>query len=103
LDHLPENHPCRRIHGHNYVIVVELRGANLNEDGFIKDYRELKPVKEYLDETLDHRHLNNVIPIRPTAEGIAKFLFLLFSKTIPELFAIEVSETPKTNARYELG
>jgi 6-pyruvoyltetrahydropterin/6-carboxytetrahydropterin synthase len=101
LDHLPKEHPCFRVHGHNYVVVVELRSSTLNEDGFVEDYRELDLVKNYLDLTLDHQHLNNVLPIKPTAECIAKFLFLLFIKKIPELYAIEVSETPKTNARYE--
>lgn len=101
LDHLPKEHPCFRVHGHNYVVVVELRSSTLNEDGFVEDYRKLDLVKNYLDLTLDHQHLNNVLPIKPTAESIAKFLFLLFIKKIPELYAIEVSETPKTNARYE--
>ena len=101
LDHLPKEHPCSRIHGHNYVVTVELRSKTLNADGFVRDYRALDPVKHYLDNVLDHRHLNDVLPIRPTAEGMAEFLFDMFLQTIPELYAIEISETPKTNARYE--
>lgn len=101
LNHLPEGHPCSRVHGHNYIVTVELRSAILR-NGFVRDYRELDCVKKFLDENWDHRHLNDVImPIVPTAENMAHFLFEEFVDRIPELYAIEVSETPKTNARYE--
>lgn len=101
LDQLHNNHPCARMHGHNYVVTMHLRSERLNEHGFVKDYRELDVVKEYIDNTLDHRHLNDVIPYHPTAENIARYLFDIFSKKLPELYAVEVSETPKTSAVYE--
>lgn len=101
LNCLSEDHPCARLHGHNYVVTVHLKAQKLNEIGFVKDYRELSVVKDYIDNHLDHRHLNDIIPENPTAENIAFFLFSIFKKEIPELFAVEVSETPKTSAIYE--
>lgn len=110
LEDLPSDHPCSRLHGHNYVVVVELRAEELNETGFVRDYRALAPVKEFIDKYLDHQDLNKFFTadalishqvINPTAENLAKFLFEAFKDDIPELYAIEVSETPKTNARYE--
>ena len=101
LDKLCSEHPCARLHGHNYVVTVHLRSEVLDEYGFVKDYRELKPVKEFLDNELDHRHLNDIIPSHPTAENIARFLFEKFKPDFPELYAVEVSETPKTSAIYE--
>ena len=101
LDKLCSEHPCARLHGHNYVVTVHLRSEVLDEYGFVKDYRALKPVKEFLDNELDHRHLNDVIPYHPTAENIARFLFDKFKPSFPELYAVEVSETPKTSAIYE--
>ena len=103
LDHLPTEHPCSRVHGHNYVVTVELRSQTLNKSYFVKDYRELDIVKKFVDETLDHRHLNDCLFFPPTAEFLSKYLFECFIDDIPELYAIEVSETPKTNARYERG
>ncbi|MDH6307200.1 6-pyruvoyltetrahydropterin/6-carboxytetrahydropterin synthase [Dysgonomonas sp. PFB1-18] len=102
LEGLPQEHPCSRLHGHNYVVTVHLRSEHLNEVGFIKDYRELDNVKRYIDEKLDHRHLNDVLPLNPTAENMAKYLYDVFKKDIPELYAVEVSETPKTSAIYEV-
>ena len=101
LEGLPQEHPCSRLHGHNYIITVHLKAAQLNSTGFVKDYRELDSVKQYIDEKLDHRHLNDILPFNPTAENIAKFLYDTFKEDLPELYAVEVSETPKTTAIYE--
>lgn len=101
LEGLPHDHPCVRLHGHNYVITVHLKSEQLNEIGFVKDYRALDSVKAYINNNLDHRHLNDVLPFNPTAENIARYLYELFKKDIPELYAVEVSETPKTTAVYE--
>lgn len=98
---LPTDHPCSRVHGHNYIITVELCDIRLNEVGFVTDYRALEPIKKFIDETLDHRHLNDLMAINPSAENIAKWLYEIFHGTFPQLSAIEVSETEKTTARYE--
>ncbi|MDL2241668.1 6-carboxytetrahydropterin synthase QueD [Bacteroidales bacterium OttesenSCG-928-L03] len=101
LHKLGEGHPCARMHGHNYVITIHLKSETLDEYGFVKDYNELKPIKQFIDETLDHRHLNDIIPDHPTSENIARFLYERFKPELPELFAVEVSETPKTSCIYE--
>jgi 6-pyruvoyltetrahydropterin/6-carboxytetrahydropterin synthase len=101
LDLLPEGHPCARMHGHNYVITVHLQASTLDKFGFVQDYKALKIVKEYIDATLDHRHLNDVLPTHPTSENIARFIYERFKPEIPELYAVEVSETPQTSCIYE--
>jgi len=87
----------------NYVVTVHLKAEKLDNTGFVKDYRALSMVKEYIDNHLDHRHLNDVISGNPTAENIAYYLFSIFKSDIPELYAVEVSETPKTSAIYDSG
>lgn len=102
LHGLPDDHPCSRMHGHNYVVTVHLRSEKLNDTGFVRDYNELKPVKEYIDAHLDHRNLNDIMdPLNSSAENLAKMLYDVFKPQFPELYAIEVSETPKTSAIYE--
>ena len=63
LDRLPAWHQCARMHGHNYIVVLELSAPRdaLTEAGFVRDYRELDAFKKWMDETLDHRHLNEVM------------------------------------------
>jgi 6-pyruvoyltetrahydropterin/6-carboxytetrahydropterin synthase len=101
LKGLPETHACSRLHGHNYVVVVELASDTLNEHGFVRDYHELNALKLYIDGTLDHRHLNDVLgDENTTAEALAKHLFDWCSAKWPEVVAVRVSETPKTWAEY---
>jgi len=101
LNGLQISHPCSRLHGHNYEVTIILQSESLDEIGFVMDYRKLDLFKEWLDSRFDHRHLNDVVDFNPTAENLAKYIFDNWSKTYPILKAIEVSETPKTTARYE--
>ena len=101
LEGLSGDHPCSRLHGHNYIVTVYLKAETLNDVGFVKDYRELSIIKEYIDNNLDHRHLNDVFSVNPTAENLARELYLIFVKEIPQIYAVEISETPKTSAIYE--
>lgn len=101
LEELEKGHPCMRVHGHNYEVTVECRAAEVNEDGFVLDYRKMEPAKKLFDEAFDHRHLNDFIIFQPSAENLAKHFFNLLENHIPNLFAIEVSETPKSTARYQ--
>jgi len=98
---LPANHPCSKLHGHNYVVIAELKTDFVDQTGFVVDYRKLDPIKQYLDSKFDHQHLNDVIDFNPTAENLAAHLFCMFIKTFPMLSAIIVKETPKTSARYD--
>lgn len=100
LDHLPADHPCARLHGHNYVVVVELAAAALNDDGFVRDYHDLGELKQHLDAQFDHRHLNEVLDGPPTAEALARHFFDWCRARWPEVSAVRVSETPRTWAEF---
>ncbi len=98
---LPDDHQCARLHGHNYIVVVELSGQELNTHGFVRDYHELAPLKRYIDDELDHRHLNDILGDDcVTAEQMCKHFFDWCHERWPETSAVRVSETPKTWAEY---
>lgn len=101
LPSLPPEHPCSRMHGHNYVVEVELQAEKLNEHGFVRDYRELNELKQYIDSTVDHRHLNDVFGDHGTsAECLAKFFYDWCKKRWNEVTAVRVRETPRSCAEY---
>ena len=100
LDGLPDDHQCARMHGHNYIVEVILQADKLNDVGFVVDYGDLKPLKHYLDDCFDHRHLNDVLPFQTSAENIAKYLYDWCKAQWQETVAVRVSETPKTWAEY---
>lgn len=95
-------HKCMRLHGHTYTVIVELRSQVLNSVGFVTDYNLLDPMKKYIDNYFDHRHLNDVME-QPTAENLAKFLYEMFKPAFPQLYSVTVKETPKTAATYWEG
>lgn len=105
LPGLPSWHPCTRLHGHNYVVTLELSAPRerLIFPGFVRDYRELDEFRLWLDKTLDHRHLNEVLEVAPTAENLAIWIFETWVERLPELTAVRVCETAKTSARYQPG
>ena len=38
LKKLPENHQCYRLHGHNYILKIELQSKDLDTYDFVLDY-----------------------------------------------------------------
>lgn len=108
LEGLADDHPCARLHGHNYRVEVVAEADDLDERGFVVDYHELRPLADHLRATLDHRHLNDVIPGQPSAERIAWWLYEWCKGHLPDevarrLVAVRVSETPRTWAEYRPG
>ena len=100
---LKENHPCSRIHGHNYTVIVTLQSRSLNKHGFVMDYRDLEPIKQFINDKLDHQHLNYVFNHQPSAEKMAESLYHIFSDEFDlggKLKSVAVKETDKTIAIY---
>jgi 6-pyruvoyltetrahydropterin/6-carboxytetrahydropterin synthase len=98
---VPPDHPCARLHGHNYEVEVILQSASLDVVGFVRDYGELSALKDFLDTTVDHRHLNDVLGRdETTAEVISRWLYDWCKSRWPEVVAIRVAETPDTWAEF---
>lgn len=112
LHGLSEGHKCGRLHGHTYTVTVEIAGnyhsdwhEGLEEPGFVVDFGELAPLKKYIDETFDHRHLNDVIKAEPTSENLARHFFgwCIEELELPEraiVAKVRVSETASSWAEY---
>lgn len=101
LHGLPDDHQCARLHGHNYIVEIEMQAEELNAHGFVRDYLDLADLKRYIDDNLDHRHLNDILgDDGVTAERMAKHFYDWCKSRWPEVSAARVSETPKTWAEY---
>ncbi|MGH3158328.1 MAG: 6-carboxytetrahydropterin synthase QueD [Streptosporangiaceae bacterium] len=105
LADLPAGHKCARLHGHTYTVEIELTASQLVPPGFVTDFADLTPFRRYLTDTIDHRHLNEVLPVEPTSENLARHFFTWcvthLEPGIPaRISAVRVSETPQSWAEY---
>ncbi len=100
IEGLPDTHKCSRLHGHNYLVEIVLESNELDQYGFIVDYHDLKPFKDIIDNELDHRHLNDILPGSTSAEAIAEWLYGRAKGMWPQVSKVRVSETEKTWAEY---
>lgn len=97
---------CKRLHGHSWKLIIEVRGENLvtkgAKTGMLIDYGDISAiVKPLIENKLDHFHLNETLGIYPTSEHIARFVYEGLKSKLPQLHAIEVLETDSSMCRYE--
>ncbi len=101
LPHLPTTHPCSRMHGHSFKIILSLVGPLDPKLGWVLDYHEISKSMKPLLQQLDHRTLNDVPGLEnPTSELVAKWIFDQACVTLPLLKSVTILETPFTECRY---
>lgn len=108
LPNVPDGHKCGRMHGHTYKVRVEFEGSVDPFTGWIVDFGDVKQIWNALEETLDHRTLNNVIE-NPTAENLATYIYRYFAGWCDNEFGSEVLvesvtvwETPTAGATVSI-
>lgn len=100
--HRISGHPgkCDRLHGHTYLVDVEVMGDRLDHLGILVDFGTIKEVGEGI--LPDHQYLNEVLPDVPSsAEGLSRYLYERFKSQIPQVVAVTVHEGPDSWCRYE--
>ncbi len=68
---------CENVHGHNYRVQVGIEGQELDENGLLHDFADLKRRLRATSEYLDHQFINDLKPfdrVNPTAENIARYI-----------------------------
>ena len=101
LPNVPEEHKCRRLHGHSYRVRVCVEGDLHPELGWVVDFADLTTVFAPVYEALDHRYLNDVEGLEnPTAENIARWIWRRLKPGLPILCRIELGETCTSGCTY---
>lgn len=101
LPSFPEDHKCRRLHGHSFRVEVVVEGEVDPAKGYLIDFGEIKAVLGPIEDRLDHRLLNEVEGLEnPTAEMLAKWVYDRVKPELPLLSAIRVRETCTSAAEY---
>ena len=95
LPHLPKDHPCSRVHGHSFKIILTLSGPLDPKLGWVMDYHEITKVMKPLLQQLDHQTLNEVSGLsNPTSELLAKWIYEAALTKLPLLKSVIIMETP---------
>ena len=90
---------CENLHGHNYTLIVTIKGP-LQEDGIVLDFKLLKKaVDERVVALLDHTHLNDRFE-NPSAENVAVWIWDRLKGDLP-LAEIRLYETDTSYVEYE--
>ncbi len=92
LEHDPEARPYARLHGHSFVMEVEIAGEPDPEAGWVVDFGDVDEALQKLRADLDHRLLNEVEGLeRPTLENICRWAAARLRPDFPGLKAVRVS------------
>jgi 6-pyruvoyltetrahydropterin/6-carboxytetrahydropterin synthase len=94
LPNVPEDHKCRRMHGHSFQVEVHVDGQIGEESGWVMDFADVTDAFEPLFEQIDHRCLNEVTGLEnPTSENLARWVWERLKPGLPSLSRIVVRET----------
>jgi 6-pyruvoyltetrahydropterin/6-carboxytetrahydropterin synthase len=120
------NGNCSFIHGHNWSFKFTFTCEELDEKGFVVDFGDLKFIRQWLNDNLDHAYVYNANDSKTTqllqeypelfkgyavescsAEGLAKHVYESVLPILHEhhgervkLISVEVMEDSKNAARY---
>lgn len=101
LPFVPDDHRCKRLHGHSYRVEVRLEGPVSAQSGFVADFFDIEAAFAPVLSTLDHHLLNEVPGLEnPTAENIAIWIWQEVRSSLPLLSAVTVFETADCWAEY---
>jgi len=100
LPHLPSTHKCHHLHGHTYKVVIHCSGGLIPDKHWVIDYGDIKKSVQPIIDLLDHKNLNELLPIVTTAENISQWLYEQLEGKIP-LSRVDVHETTGTCCSYQ--
>ncbi len=94
-------------HGHNYDLIVKVKGEIDPDTGYVVDMKHLKSiVEQHIIERFDHKNLNLDVEefkyLNPTAENIAVTIWNIIRSKIDSRYKLEVVlyETERNFVEY---
>ena len=102
LPQLPEDHKCRRLHGHTFRVEIHVSDTLDPDKQWVIDFAEIKQICSPVIEQLDHTYLNDIQGLEnPTSEMIAQWIWEKIQPKLPILTKVIVQESPESGALYK--
>ena len=105
--------PCANAnwHGHNYDLIVTVKGQPDPETGFVVDLKALSVlIREHIIRHVDHKNLNLDVPFMAgklaSTENLAIAFWQILERELPritdtaKLHGIKIYETPRNFVEY---
>ena len=99
---------CESLHGHNFRVILEISGDQLDGTGMLMDFGDLKGILRAVLAELDHSDLNEhpaFSDTSPSSENIARFIWSKVNDTIESdtvtVVSVTVNESETASAKYE--
>ncbi|KUG07015.1 6-pyruvoyl trahydropterin synthase family protein [Solirubrum puertoriconensis] len=105
--------PCANTnwHGHNYDLIVTVKGQPDPETGFVVDLKALSVlIREHIVRHVDHKNLNLDVPFMAgklaSTENLALAFWEILQRELPsitstaQLHCVKIYETPRNFVEY---
>ncbi|TCO82626.1 6-pyruvoyltetrahydropterin/6-carboxytetrahydropterin synthase [Plasticicumulans lactativorans] len=101
LPHVPPGHPCGRMHGHGFEVILHAQTA-LGTRDLALDHDHLAALWAPLHAELHHACLNDLPGLaNPTSELLAAWIWARLKGVLPELSWVTVYETVSAGCHYD--
>jgi len=103
---------AQKVHGHNYSVDVVFESSELNQDGMVVDFGKIKDIINPIIDDWDHKmillegtaaekdHSKVFLPVNPTAENMARILYLKIEEQILCNFGGNSDTRERSSAGY---
>ncbi|MFB8241655.1 6-pyruvoyl tetrahydropterin synthase family protein [Kitasatospora purpeofusca] len=89
--------------GHSFTAEVTLTAQRLTGPGFVVDFGELRPVKQYIDANLDHRLLDDIVGGEATCDRVGEHLRAWCQAYLPPAVAARLEAVEVRTGRRPAG
>lgn len=101
LPNVPAGHPCGRMHGHGFEVILHA-DQDLGAGDMGVDFARLEALWAPLHGELDHACMNDLPGLEnPTSEMLADWLWQRLKPQLPELSWVTVYETVTAGCHYD--
>ena len=102
LPSLPDDHKCRRMHGHSFKVEISIEGEVDETIGWVYDHKRISEAMRPLLELMDHGYLNDIEGLEsPTIERMAAWFWRKLAPQLPGLAEIVIYETPTARCSFK--
>ena len=103
LTSLPDSHPCSKIHGHTFSVIIKLNGEIDESKGWVIDFSDIDEIyHNEVQSILDHQYLNDLEYLsNPTTEHLTIWIWKKLAPHLKGLSQVTVSDSNDSSCTYK--